>query len=557
MAVFRLTVAAVLLLGWSLAADEPPADLASAEKLLQAAKVPTDGPALVQFFQSRTLTAAERDTLTQSVRKLGSDDFDAREQASADVARAGIAALSLLRSAARDPDPEVVRRAEIALAVIEKDYDTARFLAAARVLLDRKPPGAVEALLAYLPTVHDDEMLFDGAVQLLTDSSRDNPNPLIVADLKSPDAARRRLAGRILAAGKPEQREAVRVLLDDADPVVRFQVATTFLRNRDRAVMPKLLALLSDGPTEQAFRVEDLLCQLLLDGETPGQTLGNADAATRKACREFWEDWWKRNGATADLARLNDAEPLRGLTLVVEVDNNGGFNGTSGRIWECGPDGKQRWEMTTVGGPVDVQVLPGGRFLVAEYYTRKVSERDRTGKLLWEYGGLTNNPVSCQRLANGNTLIATMQDIVEVTPDKKKVGNYPRPPGTVYHARKGKNGHTFYLANGQIYELDPAGKQVRATNVGNTSGWGGFDVLPNGHFLVASYVANNRVAEFDAAGKVVWEAPTPSPTRVQRLRNGNTLVAGGNQAFVIEYDRAKKEVWKVATRGRPFSVLRY
>jgi len=313
--------------------------------------------------------------------------------------------------------------------------------------------------------------------------------------------------------------------------------------------------LLTDGPLEYAYRTEDLLCRML-DNETPAQTLQGKEGPQRQACRDAWTKWWEGHRETVNLTRLKDGEPLRGLTLIVEVDNNGGFNSNSGRIWECGPDGKQRWEMTDVGGPVDVQILPGGRLLVAEYYTRQVTERDRTGKILWTSGALNSNPVSCQRLPNGNTLIATMQEVLEMTPDKKRVGNYPRPNGTVYHARRGKNGHTYYMANG-IVDLDATGKQVRTIPVANTTGWGGFELLPNGHFLVSYYVASNRVAELDANGKEVWSVTSNTPTRAQRLRNGNTLVAGGNQAFVYEYDRNKAEVWKVPTRGRPFSVLRY
>jgi len=558
MTVQRLACGVVFLFLTALAAEEPPRDVASAIKVLETAKLPTEGPALLQFFKARTLTEAERATLADTIKKLGSDDFEEREQASADLARAGIAALPLLRTALRDTDPEVVRRAERALDTLDREHDPNRLLAASRVLLDRNPAGSIEVLLGYLPTVLDDELLFEGVLTLITAkiAQTETPDPAVMAGLISKDPLRRIIAGRVVISAQPKQRDAVRKLIDDPDPGVRYQIASNFLRSGDKTVMPQLLKLLTEGPVEFAFRVEDMLCQLS-DGQPPSVTLSNGDDETRRKCRESWETWWKDKGAMVDVAKLVDAEPLKGLTLVVEVDNNGGFNSSAGRIWECGPDGKQRWEMTNVGGPVDVQVLPGGRFLVAEYYTRRVTERDRTGKILWDSNALTGNPVSCQRLSNGNTLIATMNEIIELTPDHKKVGTFPRPAGTLYHARKGKNGNTYYLANNQIFEIDSAGKQVRAINVGNTSGWSGFELLPNGHFLVAYYVTSNRVAELDSTGKVIWEVKTPTPTRAQRLRNGNTLVAGGNQAFVIEYDRNMKEVWKVATRGRPFSVLRY
>jgi outer membrane protein assembly factor BamB len=234
-----------------------------------------------------------------------------------------------------------------------------------------------------------------------------------------------------------------------------------------------------------------------------------------------------------------------------------------GRIWECGPDGKQRWELTNLGGPVDVQVLPGGRLLIPEYYNSRVTERDRDGKILWESPKLNSNTVGAQRLPNGNTLIATMVDVVEFGRANQKVAEFPRPGSTVYQATRHRNGHTFILAGNSLIEYDTDKKQVRIVNVGSLSGWGGFEILPNGNYLIAYYGQNSKYAEIDKDGKTIWEHSTSAsptrldPTRVQRLRNGNTLVAGGNMMWVVEYDRDKKEVWKVATKGRPFGVRRY
>ena len=43
------------------------------------------------------------------------------------------------------------------------------------------------------------------------------------------------------------------------------------------------------------------------------------------------------------------------------------------------PDGTVRWEMKGLNTPCDVQLLPGGRLLVAEYQAQRVTERDRDG----------------------------------------------------------------------------------------------------------------------------------------------------------------------------------
>ncbi|HEY8506301.1 MAG TPA: HEAT repeat domain-containing protein, partial [Gemmataceae bacterium] len=478
---------------------------------------------------------------------------------SEELTRAGPAALPLLRAALREEDPEVVRRAEHCLERIEREADADRILAAARVLADRRPPGAAAALFAYLPASHGDEVALEGLLAVLTRLAADAPEPpaALTDGLRAADPLRRALAARALAASRPDARAAVRALLADPDASVRFTAAYALARAGDPEAVPALIALLEDGPAEYAYLCEDLLCRLR-GGETPPRALGRADAEARRGCRAAWEEWWRAHAGEVDLAVLNGGEPLKGLTLIAEVDNNRDFDSTSGRVWECGRDGKMRWELTGLGGPVDVQVLPGSRLLIAEYYARRVTERDRRGHVLWDSGPLSSNPVSCQRLAGGNTLIATMTELIELTPERKRVGSFPAPPGPVFQARRARDGHTFFLCNGHVTELDARGKELRRVNVGRTSGWAGLEVLPNGNFLVAQYTAAPRVAEVDGDGKVVWECTTPlSPTRAQRLRSGNTLVAGGNHNFVAEYNPAGEEVWRAETKGRPFAVLRY
>ena len=536
-----------------------PPTLASYEKILKQARIDSDGPSLLAFFRGRTLSDADRAKLVTTIRKLGDPDFDVRERASAELTRAGIAALPILRAAASDGDPEIARRLERCLQEINQESETGRIVAAAHVLADRRPEGAVKALLDYLPCVPDDESVAEGILSALTAMTKatGKADPMVVAALSDRDPARRALAAQVLGAALPEQRPAVRKLLSDADAKVRFLTATTLLKAGDKTALPAMIRMIGEGPIEHAYQAEDVLCQLAGDKDPPA-TLSSADEANRKKCKEAWEAWWEKNRDTVDLARLNKAEPYRGITMVIEVDSNNGFNGNSGRIWECGPDKKQRWEMTNLGGPVDVQLLPGGRLLIAEYYNVRVTERDRTGKILWDSGRLGSNPVSCQRLPNGNTLIATMNEVVELNREKGRVGTYPRFNGTVYQAIRARNGHTFVLSNNTLTELDMALKQLRQINVGTGSGWAGFEILPNGHFLIAHYVNGGRYAEVDGTGKEVFTHTVGcQPTRVQRLRNGNTLVAGGNTYFVAEYDRDKKEVWRVETKGRPFGVKRY
>jgi hypothetical protein len=539
-------------------AEEPPKDpIQHALKILKDGKIAPDDKSLLDFFRARTLTEDDRSRLTATIHRLGDDDFDVREKASEDLAKAGLSALSILRAAVNNPDVEIARRVEICLRPISQGDESARIVAAALILAHHQADGVVNVLMAYLPSVPDDEVVADGlreALILYTKAIK-RIDPQLRKALDDPIAANRAMAARIIGEGVPSERELIRRLLDDPSPKVRYVVASTFVTAGDAKAIPTLLRLIGDGPAEISCLVEDLLCQLLDDLEMPPATISGADDAGRKMAQAAWEKWFAAKGDKVKLSRLTETAPLRGRTIIAEVDGGGT---AQGRIWECGPDGKQRWEMNEVGGPVDIQILPGDRLLVAEYYTSRVTERDRQGKILWESPRLSDNTVSAQRLPNGNTLIATRSSVVEYNRAKEKVAEFPTNRGLVFQAIRHRNGNTYVLTGTVVVEFDASRKQVRVTDIGRMQGWGGFEILPNGNFLVANYTLGHRYAEIGANGKVIFENVTGgSPARIQRLRNGNTLVAGGSNLAVVEYDRDKKEVWKVATRGRPFSVRRY
>ena len=68
-------------------------------------------------------------------------------------------------------------------------------------------------------------------------------------------------------------------------------------------------------------------------------------------------------------------------------------------------------------------------------------------------------------------------------------------------------------------------------------------MLPNGRVVVPEK-DDNRIAEYDSRGKVVWEAEVIQPIAAVRLRNGNTLVTSMTENRAAEIDRAGKVVWE-------------
>lgn len=553
------SVACVALAGTliaSLAAGgEPDPDLAFAERTLKEANMATDGPGLLAFFRTRTLSEADQERLAASVRRLGDERFTVREKASRDLSNAGRSALPFLRAALHDADPEIARRALLCLEEISHQPSSALVTAAARLVADRRPPGTVETLLAYLPCADEEtseDAVFAALARVGVNAAR--PEPALVAALEDKHPLRRAAAAQLVGEVAGVQRRVADKLLADPDPRVRFEAARALAQAGERNAVPTLIGLLSDGPVKLAWQVEDLLGRLAGD-RVPSVALGAGEAGDRRKSREAWEGWWRLHQAGVNMTRLQgEEEPSLGLTLVCEYDGSSG-----GRVWEFGSDGKPRWQVTGLQGPNDAQLLPGGRVLIAERNASRITERDRLGKVLWQYKTAAN-PIVCQRLRTGHTLIATFSELFEVTPDHKKVFSHSHPAG-FRHAARLRNGNTVYVAsNGQVVELDPGWKQVRAVTPGKDGQgagyWASVQALPAGRFLLALGGAN-KVIEMDGAGRILWECPLASAVHATRLKNGHTLVACFEGRVLVEVDRSGKEVGRVALPGRPFTVRRY
>src|SRR5262245_44094391 len=125
--------------------------LAGDFKLLGEAGVGTEGSSLVEFFRKQLPTDEERRAIAHLVVRLGHDDFEVREEASRKLIGLGYAAVPALREGLGHRDPEVVQRAKACLERLPKFPPGEIRAAAARVLALRKPAGAAEALLGFLP----------------------------------------------------------------------------------------------------------------------------------------------------------------------------------------------------------------------------------------------------------------------------------------------------------------------------------------------------------------------------------------------------------------------
>jgi hypothetical protein len=174
-------------------------DLVSAdEKLLRAAKIDTTGPALVEFVRKQTASKAALDRVRTLIGRLADEAFRVREQASRDLVATGSVAIPFLREATKNEDREVARRARECMRQIGEQSGKAQVRAAVRLLALRRPKGAAEVLLNYLPGA-DADVADEVRATLFTIAHADGTlDPVLVEALLDKDQARRTAAAAAL-----------------------------------------------------------------------------------------------------------------------------------------------------------------------------------------------------------------------------------------------------------------------------------------------------------------------------------------------------------------------
>src|SRR5581483_2811646 len=130
------------------------------------------------------------------------DDFAVRESAGGHLLAFGRLALPRLREAVKERDVEVSRRAKLLIECLETGPDVRLPVGALRLLAVRKPAGAVEALLAYLPFAEDEEREEEVRKSLIVLALRDGHlDPALLRGLKDAEAKVRAVAAEALIEG--------------------------------------------------------------------------------------------------------------------------------------------------------------------------------------------------------------------------------------------------------------------------------------------------------------------------------------------------------------------
>jgi HEAT repeat protein len=296
------------LLPLAVAGQEP--DLTPEVRTLQAHGLPTDVPGLLHFLRVRSEGKADAGELAALIDRLGDESPAVRRKAVAELIALGPPAVPHLRAAVKDSDRATrARQARACLEAIE-EHSEELTTAAVRLLAERRPEGAVAALLDFLPNAESDAVLeatrqaLRKAVGLGPDEvpPREPPAALLAA-LKDPLALRRAVALEILAAfPKSVPGAMLRKLLDDPSATVRLRVALALARENDAKAISVLITLLDGLPEARARETLDFLHDLAGE-QAPRAPLGNTLAA-RRACRDAWAKWWAASEGEALLKEL-------------------------------------------------------------------------------------------------------------------------------------------------------------------------------------------------------------------------------------------------------------
>lgn len=255
-------------------------------------------------------------------------------------------------------------------------------------------------------------------------------------------------------------------------------------------------------------------------------------------------------------------DPVKHRIMLSEYGKGGN------RLIEVSADGKLVWEHKFPSISVIFDVLPNGNIIYAYGGSPTgVQEVTRDHKVVWNYKSSCPQVLGCERLANGNTLVAEQGpcQVVEVDPQGTVVKTIPLTTTEKHFHRQVRNIHR--LANGNILATHEGEGAVREVDPSGRVVWeypGVADVfeaqrLPNGNTLI-SCGTQKRIIEVTPQGKIAWELTAKDvpelnltwTSSMQRLKNGNLVIGNflrgqeGKGAHAFEITRDKKVVWTYA-----------
>ncbi len=543
----RLALFAAMTLA-GLAAAQADADL----NVLRARGIDPAGPALLNFLKKRTPTADVAKKIDTLIKGLDDDEQDVREKSMQGLAEMGPLARGKLAEAVKTGDAEVKRRARWALEKIGPAADDATILpAAVRVLAARKPAGALEVLLAFLPHIDNADALEEASVSLgpLGADKDGKPDPLMLKALASPSASVRGAAGQALAK-VAAARDAVRKLLADAQPGVRRRVAMALLEARDKEAIPALVALTGSDSDDDAGVADDALTGLA--GEKAPEPVSSGDARAREKTKANWERWWKDAGPTFDLAKADLHSGGRGMAILGVQEVGVGKVGTA-KIIGFDAGGNKKFTIDSVRSPTHASMSRRDRVICCEVNYNRVIEVDLKGKIHATIS--VTQPLHAYRLRNGNLFVAARSGLFVYDKTNRQIHSFPQAVQVTSAYMFDDGTMSVLMTNRQLVRLGKDGKEKGSVRLGTGISFSLYGLkphfLPDGGVVVPEY-SQSMVRAYDKDGKLRWETSVPRPSSVTQLPGGNYMITQRLSNQMTELDKDGKVVrTKTVSEGRP------
>ncbi len=213
----------------------------------------------------------------------------------------------------------------------------------------------------------------------------------------------------------------------------------------------------------------------------------------------------------------NSSSPVKHRIMICE------YSDKAHRLVQIGPEGEIEWEHPFPSIAVCFRLPKGGAdgpVLFADGgHPTGVVEVDRNHQVTFEYRAACEQVLACDRLSNGNVLLAEQGPCQAVEVDRQG-----RIVSTVKMTTTEQAAH---LQTRCLHRLD------------------------NGNIL-ACHEAEAVVREYDPSGATVWEYPQVTNVfEALRLANGNTLIGCGTQKRIIEVTPSKQIKWEFSAADGP------
>jgi HEAT repeat protein len=495
-----------------------------------------NGENLLLQFTKKIPNQEDQKKIKDLIRELGDDKFEVREKASSKIKGLGDLVVPTLRSLTNSTDVEIKGRAKALLEEMGESKSKPVSSSLVKILALKNTKGFLGALLAYLPVAESDEQFSDfleSAILYARKQPTASPEALELLDSENP---RVKLASALLLLpfDDSNSKESVKKILGGKNPWIQSRLAMAMVGLADKSAMPVLIQSLADLTQEQASEADAFLFEIAgtnLPSDLP------SSPSDRKKTKDAWLNWWNKNADKISLAKclMGNLQTIsNGNIIISSLANN--------QVFELDRNGKSRWTISGLSGPMDAQSLPNGRILITEHHNMKITERNTRGEILWTKT-VTSNPLSSTRLKSGLTSITCRNMILEVDRTGKELLNIPRPQSDIMSAERLRDG-TYLVATNQmtLLKIDRSGKESNIIRLPLGVASHANDILQDGTTILP-LTWHNKLQEMDPSGKVILDITVTQPTAAVKLPNKNILVATQtNPPKLIELDRSGKQV---------------